>query len=121
MMPEPSASAAMPVYGPAIGMFQTKPTPVFLSLTRRAPFAQITFLPSLLSWTYGVRPFGSGGCGDATIKLWDVKSGEEVGVLRGHTAAIGSVEFSPDGNRLISASQDQTIKIWDATPLPEKP
>ncbi len=33
--------------------------------------------------------------------------------LRGHTNWIWSVVFSPDGTRLLSSSEDQTIRLWD--------
>src|SRR5262249_22675701 len=34
--------------------------------------------------------------------------------LRGHTGHVHSVSFSPDGARLVTASGDQTAKVWDA-------
>ena len=31
-----------------------------------------------------------------------------------HSGEVESVAFSPDGSTIVSGSQDETIKVWDA-------
>ena len=45
--------------------------------------------------------------------MWDTVTGREAAALKGHTAAVNSVAFAPDGKTLASASADTTALIWD--------
>ena len=51
---------------------------------------------------------------DHGIRLWDAASGRLVAVLTGHKYAIFCLAFSPDSRRLISRSDDTTLRVWDA-------
>jgi WD40 repeat protein len=53
-----------------------------------------------------------------SITVWDAGSGRKLGQLgagaypRPHFDRIWSVVFSPDGSRLLTASSDETAKVW---------
>jgi WD40 repeat protein/serine/threonine protein kinase len=49
---------------------------------------------------------------DGTAKVWDARTGQELFTFKGR-AAVNSVAFSPDGQRL-SAASGGTAQIWDA-------
>ena len=50
---------------------------------------------------------------DATVKLWDVNTGQECGLLRGHKGAITAIAFSPDGGLIATGSWDKLVILWD--------
>ena len=50
--------------------------------------------------------------GNNTVKLWDLTEGV-VTTLGSHSNKVNSIAFSPDGQKLVSGSDDFTIKIWD--------
>lgn len=47
------------------------------------------------------------------IIVLDIATGREFRILKGHTASVWGVAFSPDGTTLVSSSRDATIKVWD--------
>jgi len=40
--------------------------------------------------------------------------GVELTRLNGHTSGVNSVAFSPGGNRIVSGSFDESVRVWDA-------
>lgn len=52
------------------------------------------------------------GCGD--IRLFDLNTGQLIGLASGHGNIVLSLAFSADGRRFASASADGTTKVWDA-------
>ncbi|MGO8931973.1 MAG: protein kinase domain-containing protein, partial [Limisphaerales bacterium] len=44
---------------------------------------------------------------------WQPKTHLALKTLRGHLDAVKSVAFSPDGQRIVTGSDDQTAKVWD--------
>jgi WD40 repeat protein len=48
--------------------------------------------------------------------VWDAASGRSLGVLQGHLFPVYSAAFSPDGSRIVTASVDETARVWRTFP-----
>ena len=49
------------------------------------------------------------------ISLWEIDTGREVATLTEHTENITTLVFSPNNTTLASGSEDNTIRLWNAT------
>jgi WD40 repeat protein len=54
------------------------------------------------------------GGADTSTRIWDSETGELLLVIYGHTGCIWIGGWSPNEQRIFTASMDGTIRVWDA-------
>jgi GTPase SAR1 family protein/RNase P subunit RPR2 len=47
------------------------------------------------------------------VRLWDLKTGQCLATVTGHSNIVNSVQITPDGRFAVSGSDDTTVKVWD--------
>jgi WD40 repeat protein len=55
------------------------------------------------------------------VLVWDFRSKSLLNNLRGHSARITQLKFSPDGKILASASNDGSVRMWETGDLNNQP
>lgn len=50
------------------------------------------------------------------IRIWDVKTGEQIHAFQGHNSLVQSLAFSPNGTMLAVGCCNGTILVWDLRP-----
>lgn len=51
------------------------------------------------------------GSRDATLRIWSLRNGKCLRILRGHSAAVRCVQYN--GKYVVSGSYDHSVKVWN--------
>jgi len=96
--------------GVQIFNLQTKQEEAFLEAPTSLNMPAVALSPDgkILAWALE----------DFSIQLIRISDKKLLHTLTGHTDLIGKLSFSPDGERLFSASHDTWFRIWDMTGNP---
>lgn len=73
------------------------------------PTARLTLVPACATVVLPLRVVS--GSRDATLRVWDIETGQCLHVLMGHVAAVRCVQY--DGRRVVSGAYDFMVKVWD--------
>lgn len=52
---------------------------------------------------------------DNNAYIWDAKTRKQIRPLRGHTGKVVSVSFNSNGNRIVTCSEDGTLRQWEVS------
>ncbi len=58
---------------------------------------------------------------DYTIRVFNPMTGDEVAALEGHSDRVSGSAFNRNGQRLVTASADDTARVWDPGPAKSSP
>lgn len=82
--------------------------------------ALLPFCLVLLLKPHAARPSPRGRALPQTIRVWNWQSRACVSVLTGHNHYVMCASFHPRDDLVVSASLDQTVRVWDISGLRKK-
>jgi len=71
-----------------------------------------------VAFAEGGKTIAAGGH-DGKIWVWNSETGLSKGSLEGHALGITGLSTSPDGTKMLSASIDKTLRLWDLKTMTE--
>jgi WD40 repeat protein len=110
-LPPASPTPVVPTLAPTFVPIQAESVRMlenFMTVTEDEDVRSVAFSPDGT-----VLAAAGGNANDFNIHIWDVATGQLVGVLNGHIDIVWGLAFSPDGKLLASVSRDHQAIIYD--------
>jgi WD40 repeat protein len=57
--------------------------------------------------------YAAAGCADKVVRIWDLRTMQEIGQFPGHADVVNRTAFSPDGRSLAAAANADVLRIWN--------
>ena len=77
------------------------------------PFQSVAFSPDGTTLAVGSGTSATATSGGGSVRLWEVATGRQAGVLDAGSQPILAVAFSHDGNIVAGGSGDGSVRLWD--------
>lgn len=77
-------------------------------------------LPTSIAFSPNGQSLAVGSADSGTIMIWDIVKKDPPKRIKAHTDTVQCLDFTPDGQYLISGSADQTVKVWKLNDLKQE-
>ena len=89
---------------------------------QRRPLPAVDFVHDAIVLSVRASPDGTrlaAAVEDGRTAIWNLTTGDRIGMLERHNGEVLDVAFSPDSQFVITGGTESKLKVWDATSLRE--
>ncbi|MCC3473795.1 MAG: hypothetical protein EAZ19_00750 [Oscillatoriales cyanobacterium] len=105
-----------------VRLWKLNGNPIGQPFRHESPVQSVAFSPNGTMIVSGTRgsfdSFFNMGEKNGFLRLWDANSSSIGQPFQGHQKSVESVAFSPDGEMIVTGSEDRTVRLWNLNGKP---